>query len=54
MLEFLDMGHHTFYVWLAYGVSLFALCGLSFQACSAKRNALTRVTRKIDRLNSLR
>lgn len=53
MLEYFDMGAHTFFVWLAYGVSIIALLSLVITSVRAKTVVTTQVTKKIDRLSKL-
>lgn len=54
MLEYFDMGAHTFFVWLAYGVSIIALLSLVITSVRAKTVVTTQVTKKIDRLSKLK
>lgn len=30
MLKFLEMGGYAFYVWMSYGITLFALIGFAY------------------------
>lgn len=54
MLEAFDMGAHTFFVWLAYGVSIVALLSLIILSLRAKTVAKLQVKKKLDRLNKLK
>ena len=54
MFEYFDMGEHTFYVWLAYGVSVFALVFLGVLSIKSKTAAKMKVRKKIDRLTKLK
>jgi heme exporter protein D len=54
MLELFDMGAHTFFVWLAYGVSIVALLSLIILSVRAKTVSKLQVKKKLDRLNKLK
>jgi heme exporter protein CcmD len=40
MMQWFDMGHHTLYVWLAYGVSTLALISIIWSSLNLKKKAM--------------
>lgn len=54
MFELFDMGAHTFFVWLAYGISILALLALVISSVRAKKVAKVQVKNKLERLNKLK
>lgn len=53
MESMFDMGKHTFYVWLSYGVSAAVLGSLILVSIKAKKDALRQASGKIKRNQSL-
>lgn len=53
MESIFDMGRHTFYVWLSYGVSVAVLSALIFVSIKSKKDALRQASKKIKRNQSL-
>ena len=51
MSDLFDMGAHTFFVWLAYGVSVASLSGLVLFALTDRARAAKQVAGKVKRLN---
>lgn len=51
MSDLFDMGTHTFYVWLAYGVSFASLSGLVLFTIYDRKQAAKQVAAKVKRLN---
>ncbi len=51
MSDLFDMGTHTFYVWLAYGVSFACLSGLVLFTIHGRKQAAKQVAAKVKRLN---
>lgn len=54
MLELFDMGAHTFFVWLAYGVSIVALFVLIISSIRVKTATKVQVLKKLERLDKLK
>ena len=54
MLELFDMGAHTFFVWLAYGVSIVALFALIISSIRVKTATKVQVLKKLERLDKLK
>lgn len=50
MAEYFEMGHHTFYVWLSYGVSFALFFGLAFFCFDGRAKAKTSTEKRIRRL----
>jgi len=53
VLDMFDMGTHTFFVWLAYGVSFGSLATLTIYCLRSKKAAAVFAQKKIERLNKL-
>jgi|TARA_B110000196_G_scaffold66837_1_gene56610 heme exporter protein D len=51
---FIDMGGYGFYVWLSYGVSIFALALLIFTSISSHKKIKLQITQRIKREEKLR
>lgn len=51
---FIDMGGYGFYVWLSYGVSIFALALLIFASISSHKKIKLQITQRIKREEKLR
>lgn len=54
MFEYLDMGTHTFFVWLAYGVSFVSFVFLVWSSIYARESQKRKMGNKIERLNKLK
>lgn len=51
---FLDMGGYGFYVWLSYGVSIFALAVLVFSSMNSHKKIKQQIVQRIKREAKLR
>lgn len=51
---FIDMGGYGFYVWLSYGVSIFALALLIFASINSHKKIKLQITLRIKREEKLR
>lgn len=54
MLEYLDMGAHTFFVWLAYGVSFASFAFLVWSSIYERESQKRKMRHKVERLNKLK
>lgn len=52
--DFIQMGGYGFYVWLAYGVSLFSILVLALQSLRGRNSVLTEVRRDEQRAARLK